>query len=282
MKKTVLVFKGFVNGVEFDNVAAYNEAITKAIEAGTLQSASSTTEVVESEDTAATTCSCGPHCDDEDLTMYPYMCDDDPYYLDLLVTDNPETNLEARMEVKNQFSKCAKYIKEVLNSDIDEDVRRKYLSDINDILHDLDRDETSRKEAEAKIAAKKETLNRSLDEYTRKIEREMEDLEKKQFILDASAEIIRMFKEFYLTINVDAQTSINEKTTNVRKWSSGECACKRNGGECTCNAYNVEDGPVATITETEPQQEIKLSDATKSVQSLISAIFGDLTKRRLS
>lgn len=270
MKKTV--FKGFVNGVEFDNVAAYNEAITKAIAAGTLQSASSTTEVVESEDTAATTCCCGPHCDDEDLTMYPYMCDEDPYYLDLLVTDNPETNLEAKMEVKNQFSKCAKYIKDVLNSDIDEDVRRKYLSDINDILRDLDRDDVSRKEAEAKIVAKRETLNRSLDEYTRKVERELEDLEKKQFILDASAEIIRMFKEFYLTINVDTQTSINEKTKKV-------CTCY---GNCTCKTDKLEDGPVATITETEPQQEIKLSDATKSVQSLISAIFGDLTKRRLS
>lgn len=275
MKKTVLVFKGFVNGVEFDNVAAYNEAITKAIGAGTLQSASSTTEVAESEDTAATTCSCGPHCDDEDLTMYPYMSDDDPYYLDLLVTDNPETNLEAKMEVKNQFSKCAKYIKEVLNSDIEEDVRRKYLKDINDILHDLDRDEASRKEAEAKIAAKRETLNRSLDEYKRKVERELEDLEKKQFILDASADIIKMFKEFYLTINVDTQTSINEKTKKV-------CACN---GNCTCNAYNVEDGPLTTITETEPQQEIRLSDVPKSIQhaqSLISAIFGDLTKRRLS
>lgn len=273
MKKTVLVFKGFVNGVEFDNVAAYNDAITKAIEAGTLQSASSTTEVVESEDTPATpatTCCCD--CEDEDLTMYPYMCEDDPYYLDLLVTDNPETNLEAKREVNYQFSKCAKYIKDVLNSDIDENVRRKYLSDINDILYDLDRDEASRKEAEEKIAAKRETLKRSLDEYTRKVERELEDLDKKQFILDASAEIIRMFKEFYLTINVETQTSINEKTNKV-------CTCN---GNCTCNAYKAEDGPVATIKETEPQQEIKLSDATKSVQSLISAIFGDLTKRRLS
>ena len=268
MKKTV--FKGFVNGVEFDNVAAYNDAITKAIEAGTLQSASSTTEVVESEDTTTTTCCCD--CDDEDLTMYPYMCDDDPYYLDLLVTNDPETNLEAKLEVKNQFSKCAKYIKDVLNSDIDEDVRRKYLSDINDILRDLDRDEASRKEAEAKITAKRETLKRSLDEYTRKVEREFEDLDKKQFILDASAEIIRMFKEFYLTINVDTQTSINEKTKKV-------CTCN---GNCTCKTDKLEDGPVATITETEPQQEIKLSDATKSVQSLISAIFGDLAKRRLS
>lgn len=268
MKKTV--FKGFVNGVEFDNVAAYNEAITKAIAAGTLQSASSTTEVVESTDTTATTCCCD--CDDEDLTMYPYMCDDDPYYLDLLVTNDPETNLEAKMEVKNQFSKCAKYIKEVLNSDIDEDVRRKYLSDINDILRDLERDEKSRKEAEEKIAAKRETLKRSLAEYTHKIERELEDLEKKQFILDASADIIKMFKEFYLTVNVDTQSSINEKADKC-------CTCN---GNCTCKTDQLKYMPVATITETEPQQEIKLSDATKSVQSLISAIFGDLTKRRLS
>ena len=74
-------------------------------------------------------------------------------------------------------------------------------------LHDLliEMKHLERK-AEAKIAAKEKHLNRSLDEYTRKVERELEDLEKKQFILDASEEIIKMFKEFYLTINVDTQT----------------------------------------------------------------------------
>ena len=38
-----------------------------------------------------------------------------------------------------------------------------------------------------------------------------------------------------------------KKTKNVRKLSSGECACKRNDGECTCNALNQRNEPIATI-----------------------------------
>lgn len=64
MKKTI--FKGQVNGKTFNDVASYNKAITEAINAGTLESASSSTEVVNVCEDEECTCTC--ECDKNDNT----------------------------------------------------------------------------------------------------------------------------------------------------------------------------------------------------------------------
>ena len=278
MKKTV--FKGEVNGVQFDNVADYNDAITKAIAADTLKSASSTTEVVESTDTAVTTrysgcCDCDGCCDceDEDLTLYPYMDENDPYYLDLLVTNDPETNFEAKCEVEKQFAKCGEYIKEVLHDNncwMDNSVRMEYFEDLKEILNDLNRDEAANSESLARIEARRETLLKAKVEYERKLNKELDELDNKQSLLNAAHDMINMFSNFYTNIKNETAIAINNNST--KNFSATNC-CKE--------TVDCSEKPVTEVKEKEPQKEIEFTEATKSLQSLIQAIFGDLTKKRL-
>lgn len=275
MKKTI--FKGEVNGVKFDNVADYNKAITAAIENNTLRSANSSTEVVEEKSTCSScgceNCCCCNDCD-EDLTLYPYMDEDDPYYLDLLVTDNPETNFEAKSEAGKQFAKCGEYIKEVLNDNncwMDNSVRLEYLEDLKEILKDLNRDEAANTESIARIEARREALLKARAEYERKLNKELDELDNKQTILSAAHDIIDMFSKFYSDIKAEAEMAIARNST-------GDFAATTN---CYRGVNDCSEVPVTEVKETEPQKEIEFTEATKSLQSLIQAVFGDLTKRKL-
>lgn len=85
MRKTI--FKGTVNGETFDNVAAYNARLQELINSGVTVNASSDTKVnIEDEPTndASYTTTTTLDVDDADLSIYPYMCEDEPFYLDLL------------------------------------------------------------------------------------------------------------------------------------------------------------------------------------------------------
>ena len=64
MKK--VIFEGFIDGVKFDNIKDYNEAVTKAIAEGKNVQASSNTKVVNTEDedeNKEETCECGCGCE---------------------------------------------------------------------------------------------------------------------------------------------------------------------------------------------------------------------------
>ena len=277
MKKTV--FKGEVNGVQFDNVADYNKAITKAIEQDALTSATSRTEVVEVDETCpccqCVDCKCDENsCCDEDLTLYPYMDEDDPYYLDLLVTNNPETNFEAKCEVEKQFAKCGDYIKEVLHDNncwMDNSVRMEYFEDLKEILNDLNRDKKANDESLARIEARREALLKHRAEYERKLNQELDELDNKQSLLNAAHDMINMFSNFYSNIKNETSLAINNNST---KNFSATTNCYKETVDCS-------EKPVTEVKETEPQREIEFTEATKSLQSLIQAIFGDLTKKRL-
>ena len=118
MKRTI--FEGTVNGEKFNTVQAYNARLTELINAGVAVEASSNTRVEDVEEPVHTsgyvrtctddTCDCGESTYtstyDEDLSYYPYCENDDPYYLDLLVTVEPEINADARKEMRNIFDKC--------------------------------------------------------------------------------------------------------------------------------------------------------------------------------
>ena len=110
-KKTV--FTGVINGEMFDNVQAYNARMNELVAAGIEDiCASSSTEIKFEEDTTneytTTTTQDVATPVDEDLTIYPYMCEDDPFYLDLLVTDDPVTNQEAYAEAQKKVEKAYK------------------------------------------------------------------------------------------------------------------------------------------------------------------------------
>ena len=140
MGKTI--FRGTVNGETFDNVAAYNARLQELINSGEPVSASSETNVnIEDEPTndVSYTTTTTQDIVNEDLTIYPYMCEDDPFYLDLLVTDDPVTNQEAYTEAQKVLKKCYDY-----TLDLVEDwctcERETYINDLDDILNNINDD----------------------------------------------------------------------------------------------------------------------------------------------
>ena len=77
-KKTI--FKGVINGKEYNNVQEYNKELSALIDAGANFSASTSTETVEEISTESV-------C--EETCMLPYF-NDSEYYLDKILSTDPE------------------------------------------------------------------------------------------------------------------------------------------------------------------------------------------------
>lgn len=275
----VTVFKGTVNGKNYDNVADYNAAITALLDAGEtdIQATSSTTiknveDPVETNE-YVTTCTndcCPGGCDctsekDEDLSYFPYMDNDDPFYLDLLVTDDPVTNQEAYAEAQKIFEKCYKYITSALNDPtICACDKEQYLNDIQGIISNIKLDIRNTVNAGKSIDAKREKLTRDYNIAMAKLEEE-------QDILDASMDVARMFEAFYQDVENEALTAIKESNRN-------KCTCKndninKNKPETVYKEFSSEnitdflDKIVTTCKESQPEKVTNLSD-------IIEKIFG--------
>lgn len=257
----VTVFQGTVNGKTFNNVADYNAAITALIEAGEkdIQATSSTTiknveDPVETDD-YVTTCTndCCPggcdctRCKDEDLSYFPYMEDDDPFYLDLLVTDDPVTNQEAYSEAQKVLEKCYRYITNTLNDPIVSLSRKEqYLADIQEIISNIKSDIRDTVNAGKAIDAKREKLTR---DYNIAIGR----LEEEENILSTSMDVARMFESFYQDVENETLTAIKEDNKN----------------KCTCKNDDLNNNKIVTECKvTQPEKVANLSD-------LLNKIFGE-------
>lgn len=255
----VTVFQGTVNGRTFNNVADYNAAIATLIEAGEtdIQATSSTTiknveDSVETSDyTTTCTCDCGGECDctcceDEDLSYFPYMEDDDPFYLDLLVTDDPVTNQEAYTEAQKVFEKCYRYITKTLNDPtIPTDKKEQYLLDIQEIISDIKSDIKDTINAGKAIEAKR-------DKLTRDYNIAMARLEEEENILNTSMDVARMFEAFYQDVENETLTAIKEANKN----------------KCTCKNDDLNKNKIVT--------ECKVTQAEKvaNLSDLLNKIFG--------
>lgn len=258
--KNVTVFQGKVNGKIYDNVADYNAAITALIEADVTDiEATSSTSIKAVEDDEAssdcvTTCTCdcdgGCNCTcnkDEDLSYFPYMEDDDPFYLDLLVTDDPVINQEAYTEAQKVLEKCYRYITKTLNDPkVSVNDKERYLADIQEVISDIKSDIKDTVNAGKSIDAKREKL-------TRDYNLAMARLEEEEDILNASMDVARMFEAFYQDVENEALTAIKESNRN-------KCTCK-NDEDLNKNKI------VTTCKVAQPEQVANLSD-------LLEKIFG--------
>lgn len=267
MRKTI--FKGTVNGETFDNVAAYNARLQELINSGEVVNASSNTRIEDVENTSdinATnksnyvTSVTNYDCtyEDEDLSFFPYHEECDPYYLDLLVTNDEDVNIEALKEARNVLDKCYNFITEYLddlNTSFEE--KKDYLKEIQTIIKDIKRDnkcnvDTLTSLKKRRVDAENE-LKRAEEQYSNTIE-SINNSEK--YIRDAKP-VIDEFLDFYQAIESEILTSIsNDKN----------CTCKTCGkpmNKCTCDK-DVE----TTVTEKEPQTEWDLN-------KIIDVIFGD-------
>jgi hypothetical protein len=241
------IFVGVVNGETFDNVAAYNERVKELIEAGVAINASSETKIsgkVDSTDSIdstdsnyTTTTTLDPL--DEDLSLYPYMCEDDPFYLNLLVTNDPVTNQEAYNEAQKVLEKCYKYTHDVME-DCCNCERKEYLNDLTNIISDIKSDISDNTRARDIVLAKRVKLTDEFDVALKELDDELT-------LLDAADKVAGMFKAYYEDVQNEMLTMIKEN----------KCDCK-------CDEPEVE----TTVTEKVPQTVADLS-------SLLKKIFGD-------
>lgn len=241
-KKTVFV--GKINGETFDNVAAYNARLQELINSGVAVEASSETKVntVEAQptNTSTTLDVTDTTNEDADLTIYPYMCEDDPFYLDLLVTDDPVTNQEAYTEAQNVLKKCYDYTNDVVSEWCPCDMKS-YVEDIDEILNNINDDIRDTMNAIDKVGAKRKKLDESYH-------KELDNLNKELDILHAADRVSDMFKSYYSDVRENVMRTINSYK-----------------GDCNCNHHN--DDVETTVTEKTPQTEFDFN-------KLLDVIFG--------
>lgn len=268
-KKTV--FTGVINGEKFDNVAAYNARMNELLSAGVENvSAASSTEIKTVEDTpiehSGYVRSCTDEvCDtetstnalyDEDLSIYPYMEDDDPHYLDVLITDAHDVNVEARREMHNIFDKCYMHITDALyDTNIDVDTKKAYLTDVRDIINTIKHDMSINVDAINKINARKKLAEEEFRKAEEKYVKTLELIESDELILNDAKPVIEDLINFYNNVEAEALQAINEQTTY-------HCTCGEN--KCNCNATK----PTTTVTERVPQ-------GIFDFQNVINRIFDD-------
>lgn len=169
-------FKGVVNGVEFDNVNDYNIAVTKAIEDGTLKSASSNTDAVydlsEVAPCRCENCTCGENeeCNcacHQKVNMLPGFdkTGDVNSYVDDYA-DNPDSIEQLKEYLADNLEKVTAKV-----STMDDHSLEVYKGDLQDILFNIiteDKKLTTNfaKEAKAEIKKLREQLDmayRALD-----------------------------------------------------------------------------------------------------------------------
>lgn len=246
-KKTAFV--GKINGETFDNVASYNARLQELINSGVAVNASSETVVAGTDCNDTNVCADCTSCtldvtdttnEDEDLTIYPYMCEDEPFYLDILVTDDPVTNQEAYTEAQNVLKKCYDYTNDVVNDWCPCDMKS-YVGDIDEILSDINDDIRDTMNAIDKVGARRKKLEESYH-------RELDKLNKELEILQAADRVSGMFKSYYSDVRENVMHKINSYK-----------------GACTCN--NHDDDVETTVTEKTPQTEFDFN-------KLLDVIFG--------
>lgn len=284
-KKTV--FTGVINGEKFDNVAAYNARMNELLSQGVENiSAASSTEVRNVDENVATsdyvsTCT-ADQCpgtftstsddllDDEDVSFFPYMEEGDPYYLDLLVTNDPEINYDAIVEAKKVLNTSWNAISAALDDPTVQNTdREEYLSDVRDVIENLKNDKRYNNEAYGKLDAKKLKLQQQLDEYAEKISNEIKAIEADQNLLSDASDVIDLFTDFYMGVENHTLTSITENRP-------AKCNCTKHDNHCDCDETCTCAEQVNTeCKEIEPQLEIR------NLSDIMDAIFGGNTFRKL-
>lgn len=264
--KKVAVFNGLINGEKYDNVADYNAKMNELLQNNTEVQASSSTSIKYVMDESIPTsgyvstctdcdcangvCTCASTDVDEDLSFYPYMEDNDPFYLDLLVTDDPVINQEAYMEAQKVLEKCYRYILTELNSvDVTNEDRKEYFDSIVEILSNIDADIVHNNNAMDSINAKRKKLSDDFDA-------EMSRLAREEELLKGAAKVSGMFKAYYGDISNEVMMSIKEHEP---------CNLNKNNKSCTCKN---ETSNVHTSCEE------KRSQLVADFNALIDKIFG--------
>jgi sugar-specific transcriptional regulator TrmB len=259
MSKTC--FKGTINGQEFDNVRDYNIKMQELLEAGVAVNASSSTVIPATEEVAdEVTCAGKAVAEEvEEYSYYPYMDDDDPFYLDLLVTHDSEINKEALDEMRKEFGRCYKaIINAIADKDVCVDSLKEYRSALREIIDNVKNDKQCTLNAIQTIKNRKDELDREYKRYIAEYETEMDAINSEMQILEDAKPVIKEFIDFYENLEADV----------INEIKSRPCACGKNcDPDCNCDCHNVSrtDKVTTSVEEAEPQKTYELSDILEHI-----------------
>lgn len=269
MKK--ICFTGTINGKQFDNETEYANYFQKLIDAGENVSAASSYETVDAD--AVDVVSEYEYGDD--VSILPYMEDDDPFYLDLLVSSNRDANAEAFTEVVDYFHRCMNYIVDELHSDdVSLESIVEYGEKINRMLEQFEADRENTVSAEEQLKTRLASLQMEYEEVKRKFENEINDCKDQLVVLDDAKPVIDEFIDFYKSVEreviVAARMRDAEDPTPASE-PEPDCKC-----ECKCKQPET----VSTeVCESAPQRSLDFSDI---IEIMFGKDFCDLKTRHLS
>jgi hypothetical protein len=260
------IFEGTINGEKFNSVQEYNARMIELMNAGAEVNATSRTKSVNesagcdrstcdmSHDTAMdgykrlinAICSDDETDPDEEITLYPYFNDDEPYYLDVLVDDNVESNEATRNVVADTLNVHWSEIVEFLNC---EDVcvcdKKEYLNDVHDIIASITRDRKVNTEALSKINQERIKADADFAKAKMEYENTMKQLASNEAVLNGATNIINDMLNFYQAVESEGTKVVNDSNKN--------CNCI----DKSCNENQIK----TNVKEASPQVEMDLANA---------------------
>lgn len=244
VKEPVKKFVGVVNGVKYDCVEDYNDAIQTAINSGVAINAYTETNIVN----PSCECECKCECEEDNTDYFPYFNEDDDLYLNVLATENAGDDVDAMEECENYLTTCKQQILDNLKSFEDTELVD-YLNSIEGVLGEIKDDYDNSNKVQDQIESRMRDRRNKMD----KLAADQEEDAKKLEVLGRGYQAMKKFQDFYKEIlrNVIAESE------------------KRHGCDDGCC--------VTTCEETKPQEEkmIYTTDELKSaVKTLMERLFG--------
>ena len=263
------IFEGTINGEKFNTVQEYNARMIELMNAGAEVNASSRTKSVnEASGCDRNTCDMSHDtamdgykrlinaiCSDdeaeiaEEITLYPYFDDDEPYYLDALVDDNVESNEAIRNTVADTLNAHWSEIVEFLNC---EDVcvcdKKEYLNDVHDIIASITRDRKVNTDAISKINQEQMKADADFAKAKMEYESTMKQLASNKAVLNGATNIINDMLNFYQVVESEGTKVVNDYN--------------KNNNNCNCTDKTCDENQIKTnVKEASPQVEMDLANA---------------------
>jgi hypothetical protein len=251
--KTKTIFKGVINGVEFDNVADYNKRLTELLAAGENVNASTSTSTVDICDCCgkvASECTCEDACEKPLVNMLPGFESKEAIenYVDKFVTDNDlmdKHNMDSYTEyLKENFEGIKREV-----AHMDKFALESYRDDLNEVMDIIDED-----------------LCDTLESIHRK-EVELKTLHK-------AKEVLLMWNETYKNYLALVNDKVNTNKTNKDEDGSQKVEDRKRFENGMWNWFD--DCPVNRIvTEEECKQEARAAQEARAKElenTLIGAV----------
>lgn len=205
MKK--VVFKGTINGKEFDNVQDYNNEMTKLISEGSSVEAHSQTNIVNDEEDEkkalekrviedkkpSQSKQCHLNFDIDDYT--PFFTDgDECYYLDRFVSSDKDLNDKNLKDLKSILNECTDSLKRKLNSGcVSIDKLFELINIIKSIKDEVMRDMKNNDSAIIDLNSTIDDLKYTIESATN----EIHDMEDKIQVLNNAKPVLDMVNKYY-------------------------------------------------------------------------------------